>query len=115
MSDSSNSPFVPVNDPIQAHSQVSSCIEILGFQDLVASNDIDTIQVFYERIGQEIYNTRKKNYSWGFRVIEPQFLNFAERIVLVSKLYTEEELNDLNSVIFKLFTEFNNIILSNTG
>lgn len=70
------------------------------------------IQVFFERIAQEIYNTRKKNYSWGFRVIEPEFLNFSNRIFLSSKLYLEEDLADLNSVIFKLFTEFNNIILA---
>jgi hypothetical protein len=68
--------------------------------------------VFLERIGQEIYNTRKKNYSWGFKVIEPEFLNFSEHMVLVSKLYNEENLMDLNSVVFKLFTEFNNIILA---
>ena len=75
---------------------------------MIANEEIDKIQVFYERIGQEIYNTRKKNYSWGFRVIEPQFLNFSERIILVSRLYEEETLVDLNSVVFKLFTEFNN-------
>jgi hypothetical protein len=105
-------PFQPVNDPIKPHSQVSSCIEILGFNEMVSKGEISKIQVLYERIGQEIYNTRKKNYSWGFRVIEPEFIIFSERIVLVSKLYREEELLDLNSVIFKLFIEFNNIILS---
>lgn len=112
MSPSKKSPFVPVNEPLQSQYQVSSCIEILGFPELMAADDVSTIQVFYERIGQEIYETRKKNYSWGFRVIEPQFLNFAERLVLVSKLYEEEDLKDLNSIIFKLFTEFNNIIIS---
>jgi hypothetical protein len=79
---------------------------------MVANNEIDKIQVLYESIGQEIYNARKKNYSWGFRVIEPQFLNFSERIVLTSRLYKEETLADLNSVVFKLFTEFNNIVAS---
>ncbi len=112
MTDSSNQVFQPANDPIQPHSQLSACIEILGFNKMVANEEIDKIQVFYEKIGQEIYNTRKKNYSWGFRVIEPQFLNFSERIILVSRLYNEENLADLNSVVFKLFTEFNNIILS---
>lgn len=112
MSDSENTAFQPANDPIKPHSQVSSCIEILNFDEMVTNGEIDKIQVFYERIGQEIYNTRKKNYSWGFRVIEPQFLNFSERITLVSKLYKEENLSNLNSVVFKLFTEFNNIILS---
>lgn len=104
--------FQPVNDPIQPHKQLSACIEIIGFNEMVANDEIDKIQVFYEKIGQEIYNTRKKNYSWGFRVIEPQFLNFSERIILASRLYKEETLADLNSVVFKLFTEFNNIILS---
>ena len=33
-------------------------------------------------------------------------------MILVSRLYKEENLSDLNSVIFKLFIEFNNIILS---
>jgi hypothetical protein len=112
MSESVPSAFQPVNDPIQPHSQVCACIEILNFREMVEQGDLDRIQVLYERIGQEIYNTRKKNYSWGFRVIEPQFINFSERIVLVSKLYKEEHLNDLNSVVFKLFIEFNNIILS---
>jgi hypothetical protein len=112
MSDSENLAFQPVNDPIQAHSQVSSCIEILNFSEMLSGGEVPRIQVFYERIGQEIYNTRKKNYSWGFRVIEPQFLNFSERIVLVSKLYKEEDLTDLNSVVFKLFIEFNNIVLA---
>jgi hypothetical protein len=112
MSDSDEKAFQPANDPIQPHSQVSSCIEILNFGEMVANGEISRIQVFYERIGQEIYSTRKKNYSWGFRVIEPQFLNFSERMVLVSSLYKEEELTDLNSVVFKLFTEFNNIVLS---
>ena len=104
--------FQPVNDPIKPHSQVTSCIQIPGFDAMVAKGDISTIQVFFERIAQEIYNTRKKNYTWGFRVIEPEFHNFSDRIILVSKLYKEENLADLNSVIFKLFTEFNNIILS---
>ncbi len=104
--------YKPVNDPIKAHSQVSSCIQITGFEEMVKSGDISRIQVFYERIAQEIYNARKKNYTWGFRVIEPEFLNFSDQIILVSKLYKEEDLADLNSVIFKLFTEFNNIILS---
>ncbi|MEZ5071511.1 MAG: hypothetical protein R2751_11215 [Bacteroidales bacterium] len=104
--------FEPANDPILSHSQVSSCIEIIGFDDLMNSGEIATIQVFYERVAQEIYETRKKNYSWGFGVIEPEFLNLSEHMILVSKLYKEENLIDLNSVIFKLFTEFNNIILS---
>jgi hypothetical protein len=112
MNDPENNVFKTVNEPMQPHSQVSSCIEILGFGEMVGSGETSRIQVLYERIGQEIYNTRKKNYSWGFRVIEPEFLCFAERMVLISKLYREEELKDLNSVIFKLFTEFNNIILS---
>jgi hypothetical protein len=112
MSEQEKNVFQPVNDPIQPHSQVNSCIEILDFGEMVSEGEIARIQVFYERIGQEIYNTRKKNYSWGFRVIEPQFLNFSERMVLVSQLYKEEDLSDLNSVIFKLFIEFNNIILS---
>jgi len=112
MTDSAKPVFQPANDPIQSHMQLSACIEILGFNEMVANNEIDKIQVFYENIGQEIYNARKKNYSWGFRVIEPQFLNFSERIILVSKLYKEDTLADLNSVVFKLFTEFNNIILS---
>lgn len=104
--------FQPVNDPIQPHRQLSACIEIIGFNEMLANGEIDKIQVFYENIGQEIYNARKKNYSWGFRVIEPQFLNFSERIILATRLYREETLADLNSVVFKLFTEFNNIILS---
>ena len=112
MTDSANPVFQPENDPIQPHTQLSACIEILGFSEMVANNEIDKIQVFYERIGQEIYNARKKNYSWGFRVIEPQFLNFSERIILASRLYKEETLADLNSVVFKLFTEFSNIIAS---
>ena len=104
--------YQPANDPIRPHSQVTSCIEILGFREILEQGDISMIQVLYERIGQEIYNTRKKNYSWGFRVIEPEFLNFSEKLILVSRLYKEENLSDLNSVIFKLFIEFNNIILS---
>ena len=112
MNAQNDSPFQPVNDLIRPHSQVSSCIEILDFSKMVGGDDISRIQVLYERIGQEIYNTRKKNYSWGFRVIEPEFHNLSENLVLVSKLYREEDLSDLNSVVFKLFTEFNNIILS---
>jgi len=112
MAKSDNSIFTPVNDPIQAQSRVISYIEIQGFHDLVNQGEISTIQVFFERIAQEIYNTRKKNYSWGFSVIEPEFLNFSNRMFLSSKLYFEEDLTDLNSVVFKLFTEFNNLILS---
>jgi hypothetical protein len=112
MNAENDSPFQPVNDLIRPHSQVSSCIEILDFNEMVAGNEIPKIQVLYERIGQEIYNTRKKNYSWGFQVIEPVFNNLSENIVLVSKLFREEHLSDLNSVVFKLFAEFNNIILS---
>lgn len=112
MSESDKNIFQPVNDPIKSHSQVSSRIEILGFEEMVANGEVLKIQVFLERIAQEIYNTRKKSYSWGFRVIEPEFLNFSGRMILVSKLYKEENLADLNSVIFKLFIEFNNIILA---
>lgn len=112
MTKADQSIFTPVNDPIQAISEVISIIEIQGFHDLVKKGEVSTIQVFFERIAQEIYNTRKKNYSWGFRVIEPEFLNFSNRMFLSSKLYFDEDLSDLNSVVFKLFTEFNNIILS---
>lgn len=112
MTKADKSIFKPANDPIQSQSQIISSIEILGFHDLIKQGEISIIQVFFERIAQEIYNTRKKNYSWGFRVIEPEFLNFSNRIFLSSKLYLEEDLADLNSVIFKLFTEFNNIILA---
>jgi hypothetical protein len=112
MNDTPTQVFQTTNDPIQPHTQLSACIEILGFSEMVAHGEIDKIQVFYEHIGQEIYSARKKNYSWGFRVIEPQFLNFSERMILVSRLYKEETLADLNSVVFKLFVEFNNIILS---
>ncbi len=112
MTKSAKQVFQPVNDPIQPHTQLSACIEIIGFNEMISNNEIDKIQVFYEKIGQEIYNARKKNYSWGFRVIEPQFLNFSERIILASRLYKEETLADLNSVVFKLFVEFNNIVLS---
>ena len=104
--------FRPVNEPIQPHSQVSAFIEILGFDEMLKKKEIARLQVFFERVAQEIYHTRKKNYSWGFRVIEPEFINICERIFLISELYKEEELFDLNSVVFKLFTEFNNIILS---
>jgi len=112
MTKADKSIFKPANDRVQAQSQVISIIEIQGFHDLVKQGEISTIQVFFERVAQEIYNTRKKNYSWGFRVIEPEFLNFSNRMFLSSKLYFEEDLADLNSVVFKLFTEFNNIILS---
>ena len=112
MSIPENNIYQPVTDPIQAHSQVHSCIEILNFEDMIANGEISKIQVLLERIGQEIYNTRKKNYTWGFKVIEPEFINFSNSIVMVSKLYKEEHLFDLNSVVFKLFTEFNNIVLS---
>jgi hypothetical protein len=91
---------------------VSSILEIMDFGKIMETGDINMVQVFFERIAQEIYNARKKNYSWGFRVIEPEFLQFSERMILVSRLYKEENLADLNSVIFKLFIEFNNIILS---
>ncbi len=104
--------FKPVNDPVRPHSQITSCIQIPDFSSLVLDDQVTTIQVFYEIIAQEIYNTRKKNYSWGFGVIEPRFMNFCDQMILVSRLYREEDLADLNSVIFKLFTEFNNIIIS---
>jgi hypothetical protein len=104
--------YRPVNEPIQPHSQVSAFIEILGFDEMLEKKEISRLQVFFEHVAQEIYNTRKKNYSWGFSVIEPEFLNLCEKIFLISKLYKEEELFDLNSVVFKLFTEFSNIILS---
>ncbi|PID92686.1 MAG: hypothetical protein CSA96_02070 [Bacteroidetes bacterium] len=104
--------YEPVNEAIEAHSQVCSCIEIVGFDDCIEKGETAKIQVFFERVAQEIYNARKKNYSWGFRVIEPEFLNLSEHMILISKLYKEENLYDLNSVVFKLFTEFNNIILS---
>jgi len=100
MNPSDNNVYKPVNEPIQPHSQVSSCIEILDFDEMTDNGEISKIQVMFERIGQEIYQTRKKNYSWGFRIIEPEFLNFSERIVLISKLFKEEHLFDLNSVIF---------------
>lgn len=112
MNESNNNVFKPVSDPIKARSQVSSHIQIPGFDEMVTNGEISTIQVFFERIAQEIYNTRKKNYSWGFRVIEPEFLNYSDHIHLVSKLYDEDHLADLNSVVFKLFAEFNNLILS---
>jgi hypothetical protein len=112
MTDQGISYFQPANEPVSAHSQVSSILEIMDFGNIMERGDINMIQVFFERIAQEIYNARKKNYSWGFRVIEPEFLQFSERMVLVSRLYKEENLADLNSVIFKLFIEFNNIILS---
>lgn len=112
MSESDKNIFKPSNDHIKPHSQVSSCIEILDFDEMVMSGEISKIQVFFERIGQEIYNARKKNYSWGFRIIEPEFFNLSGRILLISKLFKEENLADLNSVVFKLFIEFNNIILS---
>ncbi len=104
--------FRPVNEPIEPRSQVSAFIEILGFDEMLEKKEIARLQVFFEHVAQEIYHTRKKNYSWGFRVIEPEFINICERIFLISKLYKEEDLFDLNSVVFKLFTEFNNIILS---
>ncbi|RPI42513.1 MAG: hypothetical protein EHM46_05100, partial [Bacteroidetes bacterium] len=112
MTDEGTSPFQPVNDPLKSHSQLTSILEMVEFGEILERGDINMIQVFFERIAQEIYNARKKNYSWGFRVIEPEFLPFSERLILVSKLYKEENLADLNSVIFKLFIEFNNIILS---
>jgi len=112
MDKSDKNKFKPAGDLIKPHFQVSSCIQIPGFDEMVMKRDILTIQVLYERIAQDIYSTRKRNYSWGFLAIEPEFLNFSDRIILVSKLYKEDDLADLNSVVFKLFTEFNNIILT---
>lgn len=112
MSEQTMKIFEPVNDPINSQSQLSAWIQFPDFNSLVVGNQVPTIQVLYERIAQEIYNTRKKNYSWGFGVIEPRFINFCDQMILVSRLYRKEELADLNSVIFKLFTEFCNIILS---
>lgn len=104
--------FQPVNDPVKPQSQLISCIEILGFNQLISGGEISTIQVFYEKIAQEIYNTRKKNYTWGFKVIEPEMLSLSNKLYLTSRLYFDKDLTDLNSVVFKLFIEFNNIILS---
>jgi len=106
------SPFKPANDPIRPQLQVHSLTEILNFDELVTSGETGTIQVLIERIAQEIYNARKKNYNWGFRVIEPEIYNDSEQIRLVSQLYKDDDLDDLNSVIFKLFTEFNNIVIA---
>ncbi len=104
--------FEPTNDPIKPHSQVCAIIEVLGFEEMMRNKEISMIQVFLERVGQEIYETRKKNYTWGFRVIEPEFMNLCKRMVLISRLYKEQDLAELNSVVFKLFVEFNNIVLS---
>lgn len=112
MNSSDSSIYQPVNDQIEPHSQLSCTIRIHGFDTMVEHNEISRIQVFFERLAQEIYNTRKKNYSWGFRVIEPELSNYSDRINLVSKLYREEKLADLDSIVFKLFIEFSNIILS---
>ncbi|MGW8314763.1 MAG: hypothetical protein ACWGNV_04115 [Bacteroidales bacterium] len=112
MDEAASSVFEPVNDPIKSHSQLFSCVQFPDLYTLLKEGHLNTIQVFYERIAQEIYNARKKNYSWGFGVIEPRFINLCDKMILVSQLYKEEELADLNSVIFKLFTEFNNIIVS---
>ena len=112
MADSENIDYKPANDAIESHSQISACIEILEFDEMLKNQEISRIQVFYERIGQEIYQNRKKNYTWGFKVIEPEFLNISDRIVLLAPFYKEENLADLNSIVFKLFTEFCNIILS---
>lgn len=112
MEKSDQNKFTPAGERIKPHFQVSSHIQIPGFDEMVSKGEISTIQVLYERIAQENYNTRKRNYSWGFLVIEPEFLNFSDRIILVSKLYKDQDLADLNSVVFKLFAEFNNIILS---
>ena len=76
MNESNKNLLKPANEPIKARSQLSSYIQIPEFDKMVTDGEISTIQVFYERIAQEIYNTRKKNYSWGFRVIEPEFLNY---------------------------------------
>ncbi len=112
MGKSNKSIFKPANDLIKPRNQVNSYIQIPGFDDMVTKGEISTIQVFFEHIAQEIYNTRKKNYSWGFRVIEPEILNYSDHIYLVSQLYDEAHLADLNSAVFKLFAEFNNLILS---
>lgn len=87
-------------------------IDLIDFDEMVHHRQIRNIFDFFEKLAEELYHTRTKNYSWGFKVIEPEIRQSGSNMILQARLFKKENLFDLNSMIFKLFMEYCTIILS---
>lgn len=100
----------PATKEMKCASRVTGFMEIPGFRDLIEENKIADIEKFYLHLAQEIYETRRKNYSLGLRVIEPRLDVYAHRVSLSSPLFLEKDLPELSSMAFKQFADFCNIL-----
>ncbi len=97
---------------IDTESRVTAFINVTGINELVEEEEFDKINKFYHDLSQDIYDTRRNNYSLGLRVIEPEMIVSNSHIRLSAPLFLERELPELSSMTFKLFVDFCNIVLS---
>jgi len=108
---SKKSNFPEMKD-IEAVSRISAFIDIINFTDILEQDDTDRLNEFYHELSQEIYNTRRNHYGLGLSAIEPEVNVMSGRFQLTAPLYLEKDLPELSAMVFKLFVEYCNMLLS---
>lgn len=91
---------------------LSAVIEIVDYDAYVEAGKYYDLQLFYYNLAEEVHKAIKDNYRRGFNVINPEFRIISNRIYLFSMLYLEDNVPELSSMVFNLFVDTCNMILT---
>jgi hypothetical protein len=91
---------------LSTRSALTAVVEIMNNDYFMESEKFHEIQLFYEELAREIYNSQLHHYSYGFGIIEPEIRIISNRIHFFSPLYLEDDVPELSSAVFKLFVEY---------
>lgn len=93
-------------------SVLTAVVEIMNYNYFLELDKFHELQLFYEELVDEIFNMRQQNFSYGFEMVQPEITILSDRIYLYTNLYLEDDVPELNTMVFKLFVETLNLLLA---
>jgi len=100
------------DNKLSPKSALTAVIEIMNFEAFLKPEKLSDLKSFYDELAQEIYYSKRLNYSHGLEVVKPEIRIISNRIYLFSFLHLEEKVPELSSMAFKLFVEYCNMVLA---
>ncbi|HYW96845.1 MAG TPA: hypothetical protein VE870_14720, partial [Bacteroidales bacterium] len=94
---------------LSLQSALMAVVEILNYDHFLQTDRLHELHKFYEELTYEVYHMRLKNYGYGFEVIQPEINIVSDRIYFSSRLYLEDDVPELNMMVFKIFTDTLNL------
>ncbi len=97
---------------LSLQSTLTAVVEIMNYNCFLESDKFHELQLFYKELATELYNMRLQNYGYGFEVIQPVITILADKLYIYSNLYLENDVPELNTMVFKIFVENLNILFA---